>query len=249
MKIRDQLRSGRRLGAFAAYSSLALLSYELQLRSPLKPYLPTYRKRMCKDIVRMLGVDTYFDGPAGPSSAALIVGNHRTAIDVALLAGHFDAALLSRGDLESWPIVGKIATHGDTVFVDRADSSSGARAIRLIRKTLKSGKRIVVFPEGTTHVGDEVREFSAGAFLGLGKAEIPIIPVGLAYDPGMEWVVGTSFTSHLNALASRPKSHVAIKVGKAELLKGNARTIAKLAQERVQELTFEARKLHSLRWG
>ena len=38
-------------------------------------------------------------------------------------------ALLSRGDLERWPIIGRAAKSAGTIFVDRASKKSGARAV------------------------------------------------------------------------------------------------------------------------
>ena len=49
-------------------------------------------------------------------------------------------ALLSRGDLEHWPLLGLAAQKAQTIFVDRDSPKSGLQAIRAIRENLQRGR-------------------------------------------------------------------------------------------------------------
>jgi len=183
---------------------------------------------------------------ARSSRPRLIVANHRTPLDIPLLMSLFGGRVLSKSDVASLPVVGSAATWAETIYVDRNDRTSGASAIREIRKALKAGGTVSVFPEGTTHAGDEVRPFRSGAFAALRALDVEIIPVGIAYDPGVEFVNET-FSAHLSRIAQRASTSVCVRVG-SELTGcaptgcGSSNSISQAAQLAVQELVFSARQ-------
>lgn len=173
----------------------------------------------------------------------LVVANHRAALDIGVLLTQLDAAFLSRSDLADWPLLGRLARHSHTVFVDRTSEASGANAIRAIRRMLAAGESVVVFPEGATFRGDEVRPFKKGAFAAARGLDVDIVPVGLAYPEGVEYV-DVDFVTHLRVVASRPRTDVAVVVG-SPLHAGSSRTteLAERAQQEVSDLVLRARRL------
>src|SRR6478609_5701447 len=92
-----------------------------------------------------------------------------------------EANTVSRADLAGWPVIGLAARRVGTLFVDRSDKRSGAAVINAMITGLESGRGVMVYPEGTTFAGDEVRPFRAGAFLAAQRAGAEIVPVGIAY--------------------------------------------------------------------
>ena len=71
------------------------------------------------------------------------------------------------------------------MFVDRV--GRGERRHRRARDPQApqvAGQTVIVFPEGTTFAGDEVRPFHAGAFVAALRTGAEIVPVGLAYQRG-----------------------------------------------------------------
>lgn len=179
--------------------------------------------------------------PPDAERARLVVSNHRSAADILLLLSLVGGQFLSRSDLADWPVIGPAAKNAQTLFVDRQSEHSGAAAIRLIRSRLKAKQSILVFPEGTTYCGDEVRPFRPGAFVAARGLEVEILPVGLAYPEGAEWWK-QAFMSHLKVLSARPSTRVGVAVGEP-LIPGREKTaeLAERLRERVQELTHRAR--------
>src|SRR5262249_4193915 len=92
--------------------------------------------------------------PADGARPRLVVSNHRGVLDIPIMLHLFGGHLLSRGDMADWPLIGTMARHAGTLFVDREDPSSGAKAVFTIREKLRQGRSITVFPEGTTFPGD-----------------------------------------------------------------------------------------------
>ena len=172
--------------------------------------------------------------------ARLIVSNHRSPFDIGVLLAIFGGHALSRADLEDWPVLGMAARRAGTIFVDRQSAGSGASAIRAIRNRLRGGASILVFPEGSTFPGDEVQPFKPGAFSALRGLEVEIVPVGLAYDPGAEYVNET-FVSHVLRVTKRPRTRCVVQVGTPRIANARAGELALSLHQEVQGLVHRAR--------
>ncbi len=203
-------------------------------------------RRWARIELRILGMDLLVEG--APSALAprarLVVSSHRTAIDIVVAQSLFGGRILSRADVAAWPFLGALARRTGTIFVDRDDRASGASAIRRIRRHLAAGDTITVFPEGTTHPGDDVQPFKAGVFAAIGSLDVEIVPVGLAYPAGVEYWQ-ESFTSHLARITGRPHTRVGVAIGEPRTARGRPAALASALRDEVQALTRRARDLAS----
>jgi len=235
-----------RAAGFAALTagSLVLLAAREQLATADEnaAILVRHKKRYFAAMLRLFGADLeVLNGPPPPATRArLIIANHRSALDIGVLMWLFDAKMLSRGDLASWPLVGRGARRLGTLFVDRSDQASRAGAVRVMRSALKAGRSVVVFAEGTTFAGDEVRPFHPGAFLAARGLDVEILPVGLAYEPGADFVSKT-FGAHVVAIAARRSSRVVANIGAPMLPARDPRVTAEQVRDAVARLVIEAR--------
>src|SRR5262249_6734859 len=157
-----------------------------------------WMKRWAGGLLELFGFQLTLLSPPPPPArgARLVVSNHRSPIDILLMLRHFGGVVLSRGDLARWPVLGVAAQRAETIFVDRKDAYSGFLAVRALRERLAQGRTVIVFPEGTTFVGDEVREFQGGAFAAARGLAVEVVPVGIAYEPGVEFFQET-FVGHM----------------------------------------------------
>lgn len=240
------LRKSLRAAGFAALtaSSIALLHAREALSTEAEhgAVLTRHKKRYFGAMLRLFGTDleVLHGPPARATRARLIISNHRSALDIGVLMWLFDAQILSRGDVAQWPLVGYGARRLGTLFVDRRDQSSRAGAVRVMRRTLAAGRTLVVFAEGTTYAGDEVRPFHPGAFLAARGLDVEVVPVGLAYEPGAEYVAKT-FSAHLADVAARPRSRVVASIGAPMSAADDPRVAAEQVREAVARLVLEAR--------
>ena len=227
---------------FAAVETHKLAERTLGSGARQEAIFDGYQRVWTSGLLRMFAVDFHVVGvlPPPASGARLVVSNHRTVYDIGVLISHFGGSVLSRGDLEQWPLLGVAAQKAQTIFVDRADKHSGATAIRAIRAQLERGRTISVFPEGGTFAGDEVREFNAGAFVACRKLDVEFVPVGIAYPPGVDWETG-GFLEHLSMLGERPRTRAAIAIGAPFRSQDSARKLAPRLHEQVQALVHRAR--------
>jgi 1-acyl-sn-glycerol-3-phosphate acyltransferase len=198
-------------------------------------------------LLRTFGVQVLGTGQAPPRGRGhLVVANHRSTADVLALLHAFGGRMVSRADLARWPLVGPAARAVGTIFVDRADAASGAGAVRAIRTQLAAGSTVIVFPEGTTYPGDDVRPFHPGAFIAALRSGSDVVPVGLAYQTGSGAAfVNESFPAHLARMAAAEPSRVAMCIGTPITIAERTRAghLAARAQTDVQRLVGAARAL------
>ncbi len=241
----QKLRQITRLLRFVWISFMELISARLVLAisSNGAERLFHIKRRCARRVIHALGVRLRVDGELEPRypKGRLVVANHRSAIDVGILMSATGGVFLSRADVADWPLFGAVSKTAETIFVERGNKRSGAAAIREIRKRLEVGLTVLVFPEGTTHGGDLVREFRGGAFVACKGLDVDIQPVALAYPYGCEYV-NTSFGSHVKKIAGQKESIVGMAYGQPFAV-GEQTTseLAERAQREVQELMERAR--------
>ncbi len=201
-----------------------------------------WMKLWAQGLLDLFGFQVLVATPLPPSAAGprLVVSNHRSPIDILLMLRYFGGVVLSRGDLARWPVLGVAAQRAETIFVDRADAFSGFLAVRALRERLSQGRTVIVFPEGATFAGDEVHEFQGGAFSAARGLSVEVVPVGVAYEPGVEFVNET-FVAHMTRVASRPSTRVACAFGQPRMLSGSRKELAAALQGEVQALVEKAR--------
>ena len=215
------------------------------------PVFQAYMKRWGHSLVHSTGGRVFLTpGSVVPALTGprLVVANHRSPFDIGILLSIFGGHALSRADLAAWPVLGIAAQRAGTIFVDRSKADSGAAAIRAIRKKLQERASVLVFPEGGTFLGDEVRPFKPGAFSALRNLDVSILPVGLAYDPGVEWVDET-FVAHVLRVAQRPQTRCVVAIGSALRPLSRSQDTAAVLQASVQALVHEARQDWQRRFG
>ena len=84
---------------------------------------------------------------------------------------------MAKIEISRWPIVGRIVKWAGTIFVDRGKADIGA--IKSAMKCLKSGEKILIFPEGTRVSEEESAAAKGGVSMLAVRTESPIIPIYL----------------------------------------------------------------------
>jgi 1-acyl-sn-glycerol-3-phosphate acyltransferase len=149
--------------------------------------------------------------PIGP---VILVANHVSWLDPLVIASLVPCAPVSKLEVARWPVIGSIARELGVVFVSRGDPASGARALNAAADALAHGVSVLNFPEGTTTAGGGVLPFRAGIFGLALRTAVPVVPVGLAYDPpSLAWVGDATFLPHYLTLATRRRARATVRLG------------------------------------
>jgi 1-acyl-sn-glycerol-3-phosphate acyltransferase len=227
--IRDALRLPLRTAGFVGwtFSMYGGLEVDTALAGPTGDRMGILSKwiaRYGRGLLRLYGVDVRTDGPhladgrRYPGSDArghgrVFVMNHRSGLDVPVTLAWVDSAIVSRADLAGWPVIGMAARRVGTLFVDRDSKHSGAAVLATMCGALASGRGVMVYPEGTTFDGDELRPFRPGAFRAAQRTGAEIIPLGIAYGGDGSSFGDESFPEHMMRVSRTRLTRVGLVAG------------------------------------
>ncbi len=92
-----------------------------------------------------------------------------------MLPSHY--TFLIKREMVRVPIAGFLLARLGSEFVDRSDANHRQRSARRLVEAARSGRALVVFPEGTFDEKPGLKPFHMGAFRAAFRAGLPVIPV------------------------------------------------------------------------
>ncbi len=126
--------------------------------------------------------------PARGAGACVLVANHTSYLDIPLLLAALDCDFGLRHEARAPRVADHLAASRARARTSRsiatASSTRGAVVARIV-KTLRAGRSVLLFPEGTFSFDDGLRPFHAGAFKSAVAAGVPVVPIALAGVAGV----------------------------------------------------------------
>jgi 1-acyl-sn-glycerol-3-phosphate acyltransferase len=143
-------------------------------------------QRWAVRLLRCLGVTVRVSGEPQPG-AVLMVANHVSWLDIpALHASSPRTRFVSKSAIAHWPLLGRLARAGGTLFIERERKRDALRVVHEVADALKKHDAVAVFPEGTTGSGHEVLPFHANLLQAAITTATVIQPIVLRYsEPGL----------------------------------------------------------------
>jgi len=145
------------------------------------------------------------------SEPTLYVMNHISWFDIPVLASQQPLHFLSKAEVKSWPLIGWFTQRAGTLFIQRGVAGAAQNSLNEISQCLKNGGSVVVFPEGTTSNGSNLKKFHGRLLQAAINAQVKIQPIALRYpykngiNPHVPYVGDTSFMdSVLGLTQSKP---------------------------------------------
>jgi 1-acyl-sn-glycerol-3-phosphate acyltransferase len=114
-------------------------------------------------------------------SPYVVMSNHASYADIVALfmALPVIPGFLAKRELMKIPFLAAALRAGGHVIIDRGKRESARQAIESAAQQVRSGKTVLIFPEGTRGDVAAVAPFKSGGFHLAKAARVPIIPVGL----------------------------------------------------------------------
>ena len=152
-------------------------------------------QRWSGQMLRCLGVTVRVAGSAHPG-AVLMVANHVSWLDIpALHASAPQARFVSKSNIAHWPLLGRLARAGGTLFIERERKRDALRVVHEVADALRQGNAVAVFPEGTTGAGYEVLPFHANLLQAAITTAAVVQPVVMRYsEPGHPVSLAAQYT-------------------------------------------------------
>tara|TARA_S200000501_G_scaffold372058_1_gene416353 strand:+ start:1203 stop:1949 length:747 start_codon:yes stop_codon:yes gene_type:complete len=163
-----------------------------------------------KKILDIIEVKTIIRGDVKQGNF-LIISNHSSWLDIIILGSTFKTTFLSKIEVSKWPVIGKITTAVDMLFINRGEKDAASQAVSGISKFLSHNRNVAIFPEGTSSGGKKLLNFKPRLFASCIDTGCPVQCVIIKYPyknknihPSVPFVRGNSlFLNILRVLFQR----------------------------------------------
>ncbi len=236
---------------FASAARLLLLGFPRPTRMRLVAESVRLWARACLRILGLkIDVRSEHAGPppAAPhSTRRLLVSNHQSYLDVAIIASVFPALFVAKSEVARWPLFGWLARLGGTIFVNREDPRSGVKCAYRVSRALRDGASVHVFPEATTGDGSTILPFNGLFFASAIRSQAPTLPLTIKFQrvngrpmdrealDTVCWYGESDFARHFWNLLSIESAEVSLTINEpvkpARAMRANA--LARTARDRI----------------
>jgi len=139
-----------------------------------------WMQRMSRRFLKAIRCEVAVRGT--PPESGMLVCNHIGFVDILVIGSTVPCLFVAKSDVKSWPVFGMLTRLAGTIFVSRRRQPALAAEMGELRKALRCGLPVVVFPEGTSSDGRSVLQFRSsllGAVEGTSQA---ITPAAISYS-------------------------------------------------------------------
>lgn len=191
-------------------------------------------------VTRLLGIRiAQYGQPVGRQ--VMFTANHVSFLDIIVISSVTPVRFLSKHTIRYWPLVGYMSMISGTLFIRRGRRSIMTRTIDTLRQALHLQRPVVVFPEGTTSLGERVLKFHTGLFQAAIDSSIPVQAIALRYlrngrpDRIAAYIERDNFLTTLLRIISQPVTHVHLTF--CEAIAGHDKSRQQLAQHTHQQVS------------
>ena len=171
--------------------------------------------------------------------AYLVLANHTSYFDVPAIFAAFprDLCPVAKRELGRIPLFGWALSAGAAIMIDRGDAEKARISVEAAGKEVRSGRTVLIFPEGTRSATHELQSFKKGPFYLALEARVPILPIAVlgaqkVWHP-REWCIqsGHAITVRMGT-PIETTSYDSTHEGRAALSKTAHEAILRLLEER-----------------
>ncbi|MBP3888844.1 MAG: 1-acyl-sn-glycerol-3-phosphate acyltransferase [Cellulosilyticum sp.] len=201
-------------------------------REEVSKHLQTFARQLVKSTGMELEIRGEENLPTeGP---VLYVATHKSVFDIVIIHSIIKEPVIYIGkkEVQEMPFVNKWFNALGCIYIDREDMREALKSILEGIKELKEGQSIVLFPEGTRSMTNDLKPFKEGGFKLATKTKVPVVPIAL------------SNTHKVFEEKKRiQKTKVVVNIGEPiktdELSKEELAILPKIVEEKVGELMEE----------
>lgn len=140
------------------------------------------KQRWAQETLEKMGLQIQVLGEVSLAPGMLFLGNHVSYLDILLLMATTPGiSFVAKKEIGDWPLFGDGARAMDTIFVKRESASERGQAKLAMAEGLEKGKRIALFPSGTTSL--ERKPWRRGGFEVAKAQGVLIQPFRIRYTP------------------------------------------------------------------
>jgi 1-acyl-sn-glycerol-3-phosphate acyltransferase len=114
-----------------------------------------------------------------PDGPVIFMSNHQSSFDILALMAAMPRRIhwIAKKELFDIPFFGQSMRRGGYIPLDRGDGRKALQSMDEAAVTIRQGKSVVMFPEGTRTEDGLLLPFKRGGFILARKAAVPVVPV------------------------------------------------------------------------
>lgn len=228
-------------GTAAVTEGFYLIFRHQMYQQPNNPNNTRYVQHFCRRLCQVFNIEVQVHGEI-PRQPALWVSNHISWLDIAVLGSSARVFFLAKAEIENWPIFGKLAKGGGTLFIKRGSGDS-IRIKEQITEFLKQDIPVLFFPEATTTDGSTVKKVHGRILAAAIDANKPVQVCLICYvnkqgelDSIAPYIGNIRFADHVKAMLEMSKVVAHLKALPAIDVEGHTvDSLTKLVQEKMRQ--------------
>ena len=116
------------------------------------------------------------------SQPYFVAANHQSFLDIPVLFVAVPSGLhfVVKSELKRIPFLAWYIAAMGMIFVNRKNPEQARESIRRTAEAAKSGKTILLFPEGTRSLDGKIGRLKSGMLAAAAESSVPILPVAIA---------------------------------------------------------------------
>lgn len=163
-----------------------------------------------------------------------MISNHLSYLDIVIYWAVTPATFLAKKEVRNWPFFGFCAVLLKTLFINRTQKSDLKSVAISFKSAYEKGSGIIVFPEGTSTDGRQVKPFYSGVFEWAACNKIPTYTAKISYktisgEPSEResvcWWGDMTLIPHIWGLLRLSKIHCILKFGSKAHVAGNRKVL------------------------
>jgi 1-acyl-sn-glycerol-3-phosphate acyltransferase len=169
--------------------TLATLFFGLPvvLLAPLFPRWTAFPTLMARGWSRVMlltvGARVTYHDPHGclRQSRCIFMANHQSNVDIWVLGKVMPVGtrFVAKQELFRIPVLGRAMSAAGFIRVNRSNRSEAIRSLSQAAESIRNGRPVILFPEGTRSRDGSLQPFKKGAFHLATVAGVPVVPVAI----------------------------------------------------------------------
>ena len=173
-----------------------------------------------------------------------LVSNHLSYVDVIPLWLCAKGTFIAKSEIKSWPFFGWATKTLGVIFIDRNMRRDVQRVNKLIASTMSEEQGVIIFPEGTSTKGKEVKPFHTSLLQYPAEVGMPVSYASISYksyNPNRPashyicWWGDMPFFGHFWNLLKMKGFEVTISFGKQSISHNDRKILASKLHRAVKE--------------
>lgn len=238
-----RLANGARVALFVASALAWLPLARTRLAAPL-------RRAGLGTLLRATGTRVTVHG-SPPVPGTLIVANHISWLDIAILARVCEAGFVAKHEVARWPLLGALARRAGCVFVARDRRAHAGKQAQALHEALAAGRSVILFAEGTTGAGETLLPFRSSLFPCV--EGFPVQPLAITYHRPdgtllspperrrIAWIDDDELLPHLAHLLRAGDCRAEVRFGAPFVARDRKAAAARCREEVARKLAVAAR--------